>query len=65
MKRNAVIFNQAVHGFYNRNFRSVRNFPNALRVVVENWRGRSWHVEILDVSPYKINDDFLEVSDTV
>ena len=46
--------NQAVDGsFYNRNFRSVRNFPNALRVVVENWRGRSWHVEILDVSPYK------------
>lgn len=54
MKRNAVILNQAVDGsFYNHNFRSGRNFPNSLRVVVENWRGRSWHVEILDVSPYK------------
>lgn len=55
MKRNAVILNQAVEGsFYSQNFRSVQNFTNVLRVVVENWRGRSWHVEVLDISPYKI-----------
>ena len=47
------ILSQAANGYFcNQNFLSVRNFLNALRVVIENWRGRSWQVEILDVSPF-------------
>ena len=49
-----LIISQAVNGsFYNQNFRSGRNFPNALHVFIENWQGRDWQEEILDVSPYK------------